>query len=187
MLKSLSLMLAFILFTGTVSPFANASMLGAGIDEAVQRFNYAVNVEWDQQDPAFIEKAQSELEKAIQGIDKDELFAYTVSSISDATTRQEFVRLVNALKAQKVSESKAAAIAQEWAEQASVQGLNFLGKGGGFRCRFFCKAVIVVIAVVVIKTLVSDHDEEDVPAKKPCKKHKCSHYPHYSEYPYYDM
>ena len=158
-LRSISLLLALAFFTGAVAP-VYASTEQDVIQNAFAKYNYAMNVEWDQESSAFKDYAEMELARSLDNVDPEELMAYTVNSISDSKAREDFVRLVNAMKAQNLSSKEAALIAGEWAEKTAASGVSFMGQGGGFRCNLVCKVIIAGVIVVVLKYLISDTHEE---------------------------
>lgn len=183
-LRSLSLMLAMAFFMTAVVPAgAQASVLKTydmesteQIGTAFDKFNYAMNVEWDQQNPAFKAHAEKELANSLKSVDAETLQAFTANSFTDAKSREDFLRLVAAMKAQNLSGEEAAAVAQEWAEKGSV-GLSFAGNGG-HRCGRICKLVTIIIIVIVIRAIVH-HDRDDreiVREEEECPEHE---YPEY--------
>jgi len=159
-LRSISLLLALAFFTGAVAP-VYASTEQDVIQNAFAKYNYAMNVEWDQENISFKDHAEMELSRSLNKVDPEELMAYTVNSISDSKAREDFIRLVNAMKAQNLSSKEAALIAGEWAEKTAASGVSFMGQGGGFRCNLVCKVIIVGVVVVVVKYLLTDNNKEE--------------------------
>lgn len=161
-LKMISLMLTLAFIVGAIAPVYAASV-HEDINRAFAKYNYAMNVEWDQENAAFVDLAEMELKRSMEKVDADTLMAYMVNSISDFGAREEFIRLVKAMKAQNLSEKEAASVAAAWAEKASASGVNFMGQGGGFQCKLVCKVIIVGVVVIVVHQLLKKdepHKEE---------------------------
>lgn len=160
-LKMISLMLTLAFIIGAVAPVYASSV--DEVQNAFNKYNYAMNVEWDQESPAFIDRAEMELKQSLEKVDADTLMNYMVNSISDFSAREEFVSLVTAMKAQNLSQKEAALVAAEWAEKASASGVSFMGQGGGFQCKLVCKVIIVGVVVVVVHQLLKkdEHHKEE--------------------------
>ncbi len=170
---NLGLLLALSIFITSVIPQnVQASVLtDVRIEEIFDRFHYAINVEWDQQDEAFKEQAAQDLKSALQalqasGVSIEEIQQYMENNLLDAKTRLEYQRLISALKTQNVSQKEATLMAMKFMEKNYSKGLNFNGEGairGGGKLSI----VVVVLLVVVVTHLLfrkkghDDHDDGD--------------------------
>ena len=68
-------------------------------------------VDWDQRDPNYRECAQKELEISLiawsaEGILEKEILAFMENNILDAKARKEYLRLLNALEQQDLTEEQ---------------------------------------------------------------------------------
>lgn len=169
---NLGLLLALSIFVSSVIPQnVQASVLtDVRIDEVFDRFHYAMNVEWDQQDEAFKEQAAQDLKSALQalqasGVSIQEIQQYLETNHLDAQTRLEYQRLISALETQNVSQKEATLMAMKLMEKSYPEGVSFNGEGvirGGGKLSL----VVVVLAVVVVTHLLfskkghDDHDED---------------------------
>ena len=167
---NLGLFLALsVFFTSVIPQNVYASTLtDVRIDEVFDRFNYAINVEWDQQDIAFKEQAAQDLKSALlaleaSGVTMEEIQKYILKKFLDSNTRLEYQRLIAALKTQNVSQKEATLIAMKFMNQNIPKGMNFNGEGairGGGKLSLIV-AVLVVVVVTHLLFRKSDHDDHD--------------------------
>lgn len=165
---NLGLLLALSIFITSVIPqnVQAATLTDVRIDEVFDRFHYAINVEWDQQDVAFKEQAAQDLKTALlaleaSGVTMEEIQQYIQETFLDARTRSDYERLIAALKTQNVSQKEATLIAMKFMSQNMPQGMNFNGEGvmrGGGKLTLIV-AVLVVVVVTHLLFRKSGHDD----------------------------
>lgn len=127
MLKRLStLFLAFAFMTT-----ASASTLGAhSIKAAIDDFNFAMTVEWDQEDQAFY---QAQMKKFLadlkalraEGITNAEIIDVAVSSIKNEKLAQEMKAILNLIEVEKLSAEDAQSMLLEAAKNSSSAGASW--------------------------------------------------------------
>ncbi|WP_408097541.1 hypothetical protein ACJVC5_01140 [Peredibacter sp. HCB2-198] len=170
------LMLALSVFATTVIPQGvQASVLEdykmqftsneAQVNEAFDRFHFAMAVEWDQKDPVFKEEAQKGLEKALldlmkAGVTATEIQKAMEKSILQGKAQADYKRLVEALRSQEMTEEQATQMAMEFMDKNYHEGTSFAG-GGHHHGKW--KVIVAIIIVVVIITCLRDrdHDHDD--------------------------
>lgn len=158
-LRSLSLLLAISFFMTAVVPQRAYAFSEGTISTALEKYTYAMNVEWDQQDAAFKADAEKELTASLSEADVNELQSYVAASFKDSKTRMQFMRLVAAIKAQNLSPEAAAAVAQDWAQNHSL-GVSY-DRDINLHCGLWCRIAEVTIIVIVIKVIIRHYERHN--------------------------
>lgn len=140
-----------IVFLMSATAFADGT-----ISTALEKYTYAMNVEWDQQDGAFKAAAETELSASLSEADVNELQTYVAASFKDTKTRMQFLRLVAAIKAQNLSVDQATIVAQDWAQNHSL-GVSY-DRELHLQCGQWCRVAEVTIIVVAIQVIIRDHE-----------------------------
>lgn len=144
------IVLVLVLFTSTIA-FADSR-----ISTAIEKYSYAMNVEWDQMDDAFKTQAETELTTSLSEADVGELQTYISTSFKDLKTRIEFTRLISAILTQKLSPDAAASVVRDWA-QNQPSGVSY-DRDINLHCGLWCRVTEVTIIVVAIKVIISHHE-----------------------------
>lgn len=159
----LGLMLVFAVFITSVIPsnVQAASMQDYSKEERLnqifEKFDYALNVEWDQQDPKFLKKIERDFYKALKasGANSEEVQGFMMKSLLDGKAGYEISNIINAMKSQKLGAEEASSLMSQLLEKNYVEGTNFVGKGVKVG---HWKTVVVVIAIVVIVKVIMQDD-----------------------------
>lgn len=168
---NLGLLLALSIFIASVIPqnVQASTLTDVRIDEVFDRFHYAINVEWDQQDVAFKEQAAQDLKSALlvleaSGVTMEEIQQYISETFLDARTRLEYQRLIAALKTQNVSQKEATLVAMKFMNQNMALGMNFNGegaiRGGGKLTLIVAVLVVVVVTHLLFRKGHDNHDDD---------------------------
>lgn len=127
MLKRLSTLLLAFAFVTT----ASASTVGAhSIKAAIDEFNFAVTVEWDQQDQAFY---QAQMKKFLadlntlraQGVTTAEIIDVAVSTVKNEKLALEMKSILELIEVEKLSGADAQAMLLEAAKNNSSTGASW--------------------------------------------------------------
>lgn len=176
------LMLALSIFMSTVIPSnvqavtaseykMTAKEVTSTVDEAFQKFQYAMSVEWDQKDEAFKKQAEKDLITSLlalveAGISVKEIQAHMERTILSSESREEYKRLVAAMEDQDLPEEEITARTLEFVKNAQAKGLGFNGEGGPIGGHSTLTIIAVVVIVVVVTHLClkggrgDDHDHD---------------------------
>lgn len=127
MLKRLSTLLLAFAFVTT----ASASTVGAhSINAAIDEFNFAVTVEWDQQDQAFY---QAQMKKFLanlntlraQGATTAEIIDVAVSTVKNEKLAQEMKSILELIEVEKLSVEEAQGMLLEATKNNSSTGASW--------------------------------------------------------------
>ncbi len=127
MLKRLSTLLLAFAFVTT----ASASTVGAhSIKAAIDEFNFALTVEWDQQDQAFY---QAEMKKFLanlntlraQGVTTAEIIDVAVSTVKNEKLALEMKSILELIEIEKLSSEEAQAMLLEATKNNSSTGASW--------------------------------------------------------------
>lgn len=151
--KYISLMLAVCFMTSAMATPVSE------ISEAFGRFNYAMNVDWDQNDPEFKAQAERELAMALEGTDPAALLKYTIGTMKDARAREDFKRLLAGMNPKNASRENVTKLVQEWVQRNRTSGASFLGINNVRICGRTCDVITVVLLVAVIGFLYHNRDD----------------------------
>lgn len=157
MLKNISIMFSFLLLISTTVEAASISALKAIVDE----FNYAVTVEWDQQDKKFYEMEVQKFKQALRelennGLTREEMAEFLVIEMNDERLAQEIrssMALVdnNKLEAELAHRQLIENIKQTYEQGASWRGEYTITIIGG-------ALLVVSLAIFGIVMAVSSND-----------------------------
>lgn len=148
MKKFITLMLALaFLTTATASTGATV-----GLSQAINELNYTLNVDWDQQDQAFREKAMEKFRTQLhtlkmQGLSNQELIQGSLAMVRDEGLKKELMAAYAIIDANKLTAEEAQRVVVNAAEKARAQGASWVGGSSAFQWIGIAIAVALVIAV----------------------------------------
>lgn len=155
----LSLILSLAFFVSAIIPqgVQASTLTEKNISETFDRFHYALAVEWDQQDEAFLKTAQKDFETELVALKKDglsdeEIQSYMMKHMLSAQAQKEFGKLIKAMKAQNLSEQEATELAVNFVDKKYQEGANFFGKGDGWHHpggshKWLIYAVVIIVVI----------------------------------------
>jgi hypothetical protein len=143
---TLMLALAF-LTTATASTGATV-----GLSQAINELNYTLNVDWDQQDQAFREKAMEKFRAQLhtlkmQGLSNQELIQGSLAMVRDEGLKTELMAAYAIIDANRLTAEEAQRVVVNAAEKARAQGASWVGGSSAFQWIGIAIAVALVIAV----------------------------------------
>ena len=126
-LKILTFVLACSIFSA--SAMSNTKH---GLKTAFDEFNYAITVEWDQKDPAFLEARKLELMQSIsaleaEGMTRLELIEFAKSQLKDAALIKNLDSVLEAISLNKMTTEEAQNFMIRAIGNSQSQGANWNG------------------------------------------------------------
>lgn len=148
-----TLVMAMALFTTQAMAASNN-----GLKEAFEELDYALSVEWDQNDIDF-HKAQtdlfvdkiSELQEA--GLTNAELMNFTLSQVKNGQVAASLTELFDLVNADKLSETQVLEMVQSIRKDSQAQGANWSGT-----TTIVALSIFVVAAVATYAVLKTRHE-----------------------------
>jgi hypothetical protein len=147
MKQLVTLLLAFA-FLSTATASAGATQ---GLSLAVNELNYTLNVDWDQRDQTFREKALEKFRTQLhtlkmQGLSNKDLIQTSLSMVRDEGLKKELMAAFAIIDANKLSSEEAQRIVMNAAEKARSQGASWVGGSSVFQWIGIAIVVALVIA-----------------------------------------
>lgn len=133
-MKFMSLLVAFC--------FSLNVMAASGLESAVNEYQYALSVEWDQKDAKFYDAKTVEFFNQLKGVSKEEMLAFADSKLENKAA-------VDALKL-KLSVLSQANSAQELAALVRENSKDFYARGASWNGETMVSVAIVAVIVGVI-------------------------------------
>lgn len=137
-----------------LSVFSFSAQAGtqAGLKEAFDELNYALTVEWDQQDSAFYEaqteKFYHELKSLRdEGLSDADLLAFVKSNISNQEQLAEVENVLNIINTQKMSHAEAAEL---------IVSLNLSQKGASWNGVIYVLGGVGVLVLAYFTLVILD-------------------------------
>lgn len=132
-----------------------------GLKLAFEELQFALEVEWDQKDPAFkkaqLEKFSDRLnELKAQGLTNSDLIASSIGQIKDESLRKQIETANSLIAINHMSEVEARKMIQENFEKS-------LSKGASWNCESFLTIGAVVLFVVLAIVVASKPIEPEAP------------------------
>lgn len=123
-----------------------------GLKNAFDELNYSLNVEWDQVDKEFYNKAQENFASSLkdlraQGLSNQELINFALSEVKDAKVRRDLETAFNMITINKMNQIEAHAYITEVLSKSKTQGASW--NGGSALAGFLVLALFVAVALVV--------------------------------------
>jgi autotransporter adhesin len=149
----ITLFLAFSLFSTQAMATTNA-----GLKDAFNELDYALSVEWDQQDEAF-HRAQTDLfidrivELQAAGLTNAEMMNFTISQVKNNRVAADLTTLFDLVNANKLSENQVLEMIQTMRKDSQTQGANWSGTA-----TIVTLSIFVVAAVVTYSALKTRHE-----------------------------
>lgn len=179
---------AFLLIIGflgsaPVGASTNAETLRAAMDD----FNFAVNVEWDQKDQAFYDAQIVRFQEALnvlsaQGMTQKEMLTEAQALVKDSRTAAELQKTLQLIEANNLSSTETKKLVMEMIAQSQSRGANWSGD--------FAYAVGPLVALVLVIALVvgaSGGSSCGGEGQPECPVNTCSYGYHYQCFNYYDQ
>lgn len=123
-----------------------------GLRSAFDELNYSLNVEWDQADKAFYNKAQEKFASSLrdlraQGLTNQELINFALAEVKDSKLQRDLEAAFNMVSISKMSQIEAHAYITEVLAKSSTQGASW--NGGSAIAGILVLALFVAVALVV--------------------------------------
>lgn len=114
----------------SVSTFAGNNEVR--LSQAFDKYNFQVNVQWDQQDQAFLTKAKAELREEIgklltEGMKKEELLKFVSTKTKNPSLAKELESIMNSLKDSNLSEVELESVIMKQLSSTQADGSNYRG------------------------------------------------------------
>lgn len=143
------------------------------IKNVFDQYRFRMTVEWDQKDQAFAAQAQAEFKNALlslteKGISLQEVQTYMMKTMLSDSSKQEYLSLVNTLKAQGKTDQEIAQVAGNFMSKNYQTGASYsAGASGSWK---WAAIVVAVVAVAVVTVLVvkkvRNNDEPEQPEEE---------------------
>jgi hypothetical protein len=165
-MKGLKIVFSYFLTLSLTVGSVSASVQ-APIAEAFEKFNYSMNVEWDQEDEEFAKKAETELLETLtdleeSGVSTEDIIKHVESNMLKGRLQAEYQTFLKAIKAQKLSQAEVTVKTLDFIEKNSVKGTNFYGEGAILHHKSKFSLIVTVVAVVIVtQWVLKKHHHHD--------------------------
>jgi len=127
--------ISFVLLASLMTVQASAST--EGLKAAFDEMNYAVTVEWDQQDKAFYEKQVQDFSAKVRelqanGLSNEELISFVKSEIKDEKLAKDVQTAFSLIAINKMSAEDTVKLMTDTLKKNSKGGASWNGVGGAF-------------------------------------------------------
>jgi len=114
-----------------ISP-AGAATHAETLRQAMNDFNYSVNVEWDQKDPAFYDAQMNRFQAVLsdlsaKGMSQKEMLLETKALVKDARTQAELEKTIQLIEANNLSPVETKKLVMEMIAQSQSRGASWSG------------------------------------------------------------
>lgn len=122
-----------------------------GLRAAFDELNYSLNVEWDQVDKAFYNKAQEKFANSLrelkaQGLSNQELISFALAEVKDSKLQRDLETAFNMVTINKMNQIEAHAYITEVLSKSQTQGASW--NGGAAIAGVLVLALFVAVALV---------------------------------------
>lgn len=169
------------LASAPVGASTNAQTLRAAMDE----FNYAVNVEWDQKDQAFYDAQMERFQTVLsdlskQGMTQKEMLTEAQALVKDSRTAAELEKTLQLIEANNLSSAESRKLVMEMIAQSHSRGANWSGD-------ILWTVGPILALVLVIAVLASGSSSCGGEGQPECPVNTCNYGYHYQCFNYYDQ
>lgn len=161
-----------------------ASTHAATLRQAMNDFNYAVNVEWDQQDPAFYEAQMDRFQSVMgqlsaQGMTQVEMLNEAKSMVKDARTAAELEVTLQLIESRNLSSAETKKLVMDMMKSSHSRGASWSGSA--------MISVGVLVGVILLVALVGGKPTCGGEGQLECATPACAYGYHYQCFNYYDQ
>ena len=141
----------------------SASVPVSNLKQAVDDFNFAVTVEWDQQDTRFYNQAVDDFKRSVEslseeGMTNDQIINGILLSVKNKKQAAELQRMVGLLRSEDMTKSEVADFIAQKVRLTQDEGASYQGgrHGGGLKM-----LLVIGILVGISIYLINEHDNDD--------------------------
>lgn len=132
------------------------------LQRAIDEFNFAVTVDWDQQDLTFYNKAVNDFKRSIEDLSKegmtnDEIIRGVIDSVKNKKQAAELQRMVGLLRSNDMTKSEVINFIAQKVRLTQGEGASYQGGRDGHGMKML---LVIGILVGISIYLVRDHDED---------------------------
>jgi hypothetical protein len=162
---------------------AGAATHADSLRSAMNELNYALNVEWDQKDPAFYDAQMNRfqsvmVELSAQGMTQEEMLLQAKGLVKDTRTAAELEKTLQLISANKLTNAEAKKLVMEMIAQSHSRGANWSGE-------IYMSLGTVIALVLVIAVLAGGGSGDGTSTGGGVNT--CAYGYHYQCYSYFDQ
>lgn len=169
----------------------SAAVPQQNLARAIQEFNFAVTVEWNQIDSKFYNKSVAKFRQEIkdlsaQGMSNEAIIAGVLKNLKNETIAADIKSLLAVVDSEKMNQDEALNFVVDQVRTTSVTGASFNGR----RRKLVMAGLLVGLAIALILVFCNDDDEDDtviIEEEEDCYEWYSSPEPTVEEYCYYDQ
>lgn len=177
---------ALILVIGFLGPApVGASTNAETLRAAMNDFNFAVNVEWDQKDQAFYDAQMLRFQEvlnvlSLNGMTQKDMLTEAQSLIKDSRTSADLQKTLQLIEANNLSAAETKKLVMEMISQSQSRGANWSGD-------VLWTIGPILALVLVIAVVAAGGSSCGGEGQTECPARTCSYGYHYQCYSYYDQ
>jgi hypothetical protein len=176
MLKKITALLLLMTFSNVYafSPIEQSAVGEQELSKTFDSLNYKLNVEWDQKDANFFNKAIAGFEEEIatlqnSGMTKEELMKYTLEKIKDQSIKNEINELAKVIRDSKMTNEEARDFTISKLNSTYSHGASWSGGRIGLH-------VALIVGIIVV-TIIVIHNQQEQQDDDPTYHHACYYLP----------